>query len=210
MRLGPVVTAFLVLLAAAARAENLEFCYIGQGAHEAGQFELAVSYYSKCIETGELSAYNLATVYFNRANAHSDLGDFERSIQDYDAAIDLDPTGPDLYVNRGLAYANRGNYGQAVLDFNEAIFLDAGFALAYQNRCMAMTLLGRLDEALKDCHESVRLLPDNPRALDGRALTFWLMGLHEEARRDLESAQALDPNFPDWEERFRQFEKLGQ
>jgi tetratricopeptide (TPR) repeat protein len=193
-----------------AAAEDLEYCYMGQGAHEAGHYELAITYYTTCIETGDLNAFNLTTVYFNRANAHSDLNDFDQAIQDYDEAIRLDPFGSDLYLNRGLAYANKANYRQAVLDFDEAIHLYPNFALAYQNRCIAMTLLGRLEEALGDCNESLRLQPDNPRVFDSRALTYWLLGRHDEARQDLEDARALDPSIPSWEDRFREYEKLGE
>lgn len=210
MRAALLVAAYLLVLAGSAGAEDLEHCYRGEGAHEAGDYELAIAYYTKCIETGELTAFNLTTVYFNRANAYSDLNDFDRAVPDYDEAIRLDPLGPDLYINRGLAYANQSNYGQAVLDFNEAIYLNPNLGMAYQNRCMALTLLGRLEAALRDCDDSLRLLPDNPRVLDGRALTYWLMGDHEAARRDLEDARALDPSIPSWEDRFRAFEKLGQ
>lgn len=209
--LALLVSAFLAIcpFAGAAAAEDLESCYLGQDAHDAGDFERAVTDYARCIEAGDLTAFNLAVAYFNRANAYSDLGDFDRAIRDYDEAIRLDPAGADIYLNRGLAYASKDNYGQAVLDFNEAIFLDRGFAPAYQNRCLAMALLGRLEEALRDCDESLRLQPGSAPALDGRALTYWLLGRYEKARQDLEGARALDPSLPGWQERFRQFEKLS-
>jgi tetratricopeptide (TPR) repeat protein len=210
MRLALLVSASLLVLASSAAAEDLEYCYMGQGAHEAGHYELAITYYTRCIETGYLNAFNLTTVYFNRANAHSDLNHFDQAIQDYDEAIRLDPLGADLYLNRGLAYANKANYRQAVLDFDEAIHFFADFALAYQNRCMAMTLLGRLNEALEDCNESLRLRPDNPRVLDGRAMIYWLLGKQEEARQDLDDARALDPSIPSWEDRLRELEELGE
>jgi len=205
-----VVVIAVLACASGAAAEELENCYMGQGAHEAGNYELAIAYYTECIETGDLSAFNLTTVYFNRANAHSDLNDFDQAIQDYDEAIRLDPLGADLYLNRGLAYANKANYRQAVLDFDEAIHFYPNFALAYQNRCIARTLLGRLNEALEDCNESLRLQPDNPRVLDSRAMTHWLLGRHDEARQDLDDARALDPSIPSWEDRVREFEKLGE
>jgi Flp pilus assembly protein TadD len=67
-----------------------------------------------------------------------------------------------------------------------------------------------LNEALEDCNESLRLRPDNPRVLDGRAMIYWLLGKQEEARQDLDDARALDPSIPSWEDRLREFEKLGE
>ncbi len=109
MRLALLFSASLLVRAGNAGAEDLEHCYMGQGAHEAGNYELAITYYTTCIDTGDLNAFNLTTVYFNRANAHSDLNDFDQAIQDYDEAIRLDPLGAYIYLNRGLAYANKAN-----------------------------------------------------------------------------------------------------
>ena len=210
MRLALVFLFSCLALASGAGAEDLEYCHRGQGAHEAGRYERAVAFYTRCIEEGELTPFNLTAVYFNRANAYSDLGDFDRAIRDYDEAVRLDPVGADLYLNRGLAHASKASYRQAVADFDEAIALAPNFGLAYQNRCMAMTLLDRFEEALNDCNESLRLQPKSARALDGRALTYWLMGRRDEARRDLEEARRLDPSFPAWQERFQAFETLSE
>ena len=201
---------FCVALALPGRAaaEDLTSCETGQGAHEAGRYDQAVDDYTRCIEEGDLTQYNLAAVYFNRANAYSDLGELDLAIQDYDEAIRLDPEGAGLFLNRGLVYATKADYERAVSNFDKAIELYPNFGLAFQNRCMAMTLLDRLEQALEDCNESLRLQPENPMAFDSRARTFWLMGREDEARGDLEAARALDPGFPLWQDRFQAYETL--
>ena len=162
-RFAFLVSVFLFAISGRAGAEDLEHCYRGEGAHEAGDYELAITYYTKCIETGNLSAFNRATVYFNRANAYSDLNDHEKAIRDYDEAIRLDPLGADLFINRGLAYANQSNYGQAVLDFNEAIYLNPGLGLAYQNRCMADRVVENWDvETPQDLDDARAFDPSVP------------------------------------------------
>jgi tetratricopeptide (TPR) repeat protein len=203
-----IAALMLALAAGAARAENLDYCYMGLGAHEAGHYELGIDYYTRCIDGGGLAVPNLAAAYFNRGNAYYDMSAFDRAIGDYDAGIRLDLHAADIYTNRGLAYINKGNYRQAIWDFDEAIRVDPGFALAYHNRCLALALIRRPEEALQDCNHSLRLFPDNPLSLDSRALVYWLLEKHGAARQDLERAREIDPRFPTWQERFREFERM--
>jgi tetratricopeptide (TPR) repeat protein len=198
----------LALAAGAARAENLDYCYMGLGAHGAGSYELGIDYYTRCIDWGDLVVANLAAAYFNRGNAHYDLSAFDQAIGDYDAAIRLDLRAADIYTNRGLAYIHKDNYGQAIWNFGEAIRVDPGFALAYHNRCLALALTRRPKEALQDCNSSLRLVPDTPLFLDSRALVYWLLEKHGVAQQDLERAREIDPGFPTWQERFREFEGM--
>ncbi len=213
MRRLAVITLTLALsvgavVAGSAAAEDLENCHLGQDAYYAGDHERAVGAFTLCIESGDLTDFNLAAAYFNRGNAHADLKEFELAIEDYDRAIAIDSGGSDTYANRGLAYANLKNYRQAILDFNEAIRRDPRFSLAYHNRCLAYALQGDPDRALRDCDRSLDLVPDNPLSLDSRALVYWLLGDHDRARKDLETARRLNPAMPDWRDRFQDFEQM--
>ena len=69
-------------------------------------------------------------------------------------------------------------------------------------------LTRRPKEALQDCNHSLRLVPDNPLSLDGRALVYWLLEKLGAARQDVEHAREIDPRFPTWQERFREFETV--
>jgi len=48
----------------------------------------------------------------------------ERSIEDYDKAIDLDPNDAAAYNNRGFSYRRLGQNERAIEDYDEAIKLD--------------------------------------------------------------------------------------
>ena len=86
--------------------------------------------------------------------------------------------------------------------------MDPTNARAYNNRCWIYGLTERPRDALQDCDESLRLRPDDAATLDSRALAYWLLDGQNQARQDLERARRLDPSYPTWQERFRQFKEI--
>ena len=208
MRLLAVIALSFVLHVTSARSEDPEYCYMGLEAHEAGNYELAINHYTRCIDLGELTVSILAAAYSNRGSAYYDMRDYDQAILDYDDAIRLDLSAADAYTNRGLAYIKKDNHRQAIREFDMAISADPGFFPAYHNRCLALALMGRSKEALLDCDYSLRLIPNNPLSLDSRALAYWLLGERDKAREDLEHARRIDASFLNWQERFREFEGM--
>jgi tetratricopeptide (TPR) repeat protein len=104
----------LVFAAAGARAQDLESCYKAEGAQEAGNYGLAIDYYTRCIDAGGLAAEDLAITYSNRGVAQYHKGDYDRAIRDFDAALALNPEDAETYYSRGLAYRHKGDYEQAI------------------------------------------------------------------------------------------------
>ncbi len=146
------------------------------------------------------------------ADSALDASDYDLAIEHYFLCIDSGELSPrslaSVFYNLGNAYSAKENYYQAVRDYTEAIALNPGHAWAYNNRCWAYGLLRRPDEALRDCDEALRLLPGQPEILDSQALAYWFLGEPDKARRDLERVRELDPTFPAWQERFREFEGM--
>ena len=50
--------------------------------------------------------------YTNRGNAYFRRGEYDRAIQDYDRALELNPHLGLPYTNRGVAYASKGDFDQ--------------------------------------------------------------------------------------------------
>lgn len=69
--------------------------------------------------------------YNNRGNAYDNLKEYDKAIEDYDKAIELDPKFAYTYNGRGITYYKKGNYDKAKKDFDYAIKLDPDFSYAY-------------------------------------------------------------------------------
>ena len=48
-------------------------------------------------------------------------GDFEKAIEDYSKAIELDPENPELYIARAISYNLMEEYEKSLLDYGKAI-----------------------------------------------------------------------------------------
>ncbi len=92
----------------------------GYAAALAGDFDLAIAFYTRAIEGGDLALTHLADAFYNRANARSYKGALEFAIADYGAAIVNKPEFPSAYYNRGFALEATGQQVRARADFLRA------------------------------------------------------------------------------------------
>lgn len=76
-------------------------------------------------------------------------GDYERAIEFYGQAIELDPTEASYLGNRAAAYLMVRKYSEALADCNKAIELNPNFLKAYIRASKACVNLGMLTEALE-------------------------------------------------------------
>ena len=77
------------------------------------------------------------------------------AIDDYEAAIRIDPQYGRAYNNRGTAYRGIGQYERAVQDFDEAIRLNPEDGTAYANRALTFTYLNLDTAAQQDVERAV-------------------------------------------------------
>ncbi|MBI4709688.1 MAG: tetratricopeptide repeat protein [Nitrospirae bacterium] len=62
----------------------------------------------------------IAEAYNNRGTAYEDKCQYDRAIEDYNRAIEINPKLANAYFNRGIPYAIKGNMGKAISDFQKA------------------------------------------------------------------------------------------
>ncbi|MDR0374281.1 MAG: tetratricopeptide repeat protein, partial [Treponema sp.] len=85
------------------------------------------------------------------------VGDWDRTIAEYTAALREDPNNARAYYSRGNASGNKGDYDRAIADFNQAIRLDPNYAYAYNNCGFAYRNRNDYDRAIADYTQAIRL-----------------------------------------------------
>jgi tetratricopeptide (TPR) repeat protein len=98
-----------------------------------------------------------AIAYKNRAKAKLLLNDNKGAIDDYTAAILLDPRYDSAYVGRGAARLNLNDINDAMEDFNKALALNPISDLAYYNRGCANEKMEYYEEAIEDYTMALQL-----------------------------------------------------
>jgi len=134
-----------------------------------------------------------ATAYLSRGLIHSNRLDHDRSISDFNRAIDLDSSRAEFFLARGARYHNRGKYKPAVEDFTRAIQLQPNEAAHYFARGRSYHYLDEDDRALADFNQAISLAPDTVYNYVARGESFYTTGNYRAAISDFDRALQLNP-----------------
>lgn len=123
-----------------------------------GRCEDAIDYYTKYIKEKN-PAY--APAYNDRGVSFLRLHKYNKAIQDFNKAIELEPDCAIAYFNRGCAYGGDGNHELALMDFNHAEEILPHDSLRFLYLCRGNVYynLKEYDSAIKDFKRYESLLP---------------------------------------------------
>jgi len=134
--------------------------------------------------------------FVNRGLAYRRLGQLDRAIRDYEAAIRLNARAADAFNNRGNAYQDKLDYERALADYDEAIRLNPRYAHAYNNRGVVFLELGDSLKALADFHRAINEDPFYANAFRNRGLAHTDQEEFDLAVEDYDEAFRLNPAVP--------------
>jgi serine/threonine protein kinase len=102
--------------------------------------------------------------YFTEANKLFERKRYDRAIEAYTKAIELNPTDFSFYNNRGIVYHTRKKYPEAINDFSKAVELNPNSSFTYSNRGVAYEDSGNIEQAIADYRKAVELDPNDTKA----------------------------------------------
>jgi tetratricopeptide (TPR) repeat protein len=153
----------------------------------------------RVIASGKFGGSRLAFAYYNRGLAKLEMGDYDRAIADFDAAIRLDPASAAAFNNRGGAWYAKGDQDRAIADFDKAIQLDPACAFAYHNRGEVWRDKGDFNRAIADYGKAIELDRAYTAAYTDRALAYEHIGDLTRAREDFRAALGMSAKYSDGE-----------
>jgi tetratricopeptide (TPR) repeat protein len=160
---------------------------------EASGLDEMIAACSRAIESGDLAAFSLSIIFYNRGTAWGYKGDYDRAIADFNEAIRLRPEYALAYNNRGNAWNYKGDHDRAIADYSEVIRFNPKYALAYNNRGAAWNYKGDHDRAIADYSEAIRLNPEYALAYNNRGAAWNYKGDHGRAIADYSEAIRVNP-----------------
>ncbi|ELV06305.1 tetratricopeptide repeat protein, partial [Brachyspira hampsonii] len=89
--------------------------------------------YTKVIELSN-NNYTLFEAYFNRGANYNFIEKYNKAIEDFNKAIEINPNYCVTYYNRGISYFKLGYYEKSVEDFSKTIKIFSDYYIAYYNR----------------------------------------------------------------------------
>ena len=121
------------------------------------------------------------------------LGDAERALAAYEAAVAAGYSDAAVHYNRGRLLASSGNEARACAAFTLAAVLDAQDPDILLQRGVCRAKQGQLAQAIQDFSECIRLKPELAAAYYNRALCYSKQGKAKLATADRARALKLDP-----------------
>lgn len=128
-----------------------------------------------------------------RGHVHRDSGQFEKSLQDFEKALELAPRFESFRSDRCVALALLGKAEEGLPDCDRAIDKGPPTAANFLNRGAVYLRLNRPDEAAADFERAFDVDPDDPEALYARGVGRRLKGDTAGGNADIASAKALAP-----------------
>lgn len=180
---------FSLALAAAAQGQEGDAAICA-----AGPVPEALAACTRMIEGKRGGADILARVHLDRAGLWRGFNASDKALDDYEAAIRLDPKLARAYLGRAAILTQRGERDRAIADDDTAIRLDPGFARAYLNRGANLAFKGERQRALADFETAVRLDPKDGLARFSRGALRDALGQDDGALADYDEALRLDPS----------------
>ena len=127
-----------------------ESCREGSRALEAQDYNAAIDSFLACIDTGELEDDLLADVYYALGGASFAKGKYFQAVQDYSAAIEINPEHAWAYNNRCWTYGLMRRPEDALEDCNEALRRLPNQPEVLDSRALAYWQLGEIEKAKED------------------------------------------------------------
>ncbi|CAG8500949.1 6389_t:CDS:10 [Diversispora eburnea] len=87
--------------------------------------------------------------------------EYDKAIELFTKAIELDPTNHILYSNRSASYASLKEYNKALEDANKTVELNKTWAKGYNRKGTALYRLGKIEDAREAYKEGLKYEPDN-------------------------------------------------
>jgi len=102
-----------------------------------------------------------AEKYKEKGNDEYKKGNYERAIEYYTYATEMDPKNHVYFTNRAMCYGQMKKWDKSLRDSDKAIALNKSWEKAWYRRGMALMALGQPKEAMEAFQTCMQLKPDN-------------------------------------------------
>jgi tetratricopeptide (TPR) repeat protein len=133
--------------------------------------------------------YPLGCTFLNEDNQHE-----AHAIQQWEKALEYEPSNVDLHTCLGLAYYQKGHLQKAIEELRRAAQLSPLQAAAHNNLALAYAKSGNLKQAVMHFERALQLDPGDPATHSNLGLAYYFAGLTDRALEEWRQAGQLDPN----------------
>jgi tetratricopeptide (TPR) repeat protein len=116
-----------------------------------GHPQESIELFTKAEEEG----CNPVTVHLSRGAAYVTLGELNKSLDDFNRVLEIDPDNERAFYYRGIVYLRKGEFEKAIADLSTSITFNHERGAAFLARGFAYAELDRTDESLRDLKTAI-------------------------------------------------------
>jgi tetratricopeptide (TPR) repeat protein len=132
------------------------------------------------------------TDHFAKGNELTGAGDYEKAVEEYQAALQEEPDNVSVLTNLGVAYYNMDRWDDAVAQYEAALKIAPNDADIHSNLGAAYVRKKELDKALTEYERAIELQPDLAQAHYGLGVVYMQQNMNDEAIGAFEKFLELD------------------
>jgi CHAT domain-containing protein/Flp pilus assembly protein TadD len=149
--------------------------------------------------------------WFDLGNDLFEVGQYEKAIESYEQAIDIEPNFGEALYNKGVALVSLGQYEKAIVSYDRAIAIQPDDYEAWCNRGVALGNLRRYEEAIVSYDRAIAIQPDDYEAWYSRGVSLSKFERYAEAIASYDRAIEINPdNHGAWSDRGIALRNLGR
>jgi len=135
--------------------------------------------------------------YVLRGEGYKGKNNYEKALQDFNKAIEIDPNFVEAYTSRGLLYLDMNEFDKAIEDNSFAVKLSSTDTVAYYNRAIAYINKKDYSKALIDLKKTVEIDPEYADAYKKLGAIYVERDSEKEALSNFKKYIELEPNSAD-------------
>jgi tetratricopeptide (TPR) repeat protein len=136
-------------------------------------------------------------IWSNLGNLYGLQQKFDKSLDAYSHAIEINPKNASTYLNRAITYSMMKQYEKAIPDYDKSLELSADVALTYKNRAYTLMQVGQFDKSISDYDKAIQLYPYDTVSVLNRGIAKFNAKKYEDAITDFKSYLKLVPSSPE-------------
>lgn len=136
-----------------------------------------------------------ATLYAERGMAYHKLQIFDKAIDDFNRAIELNDSLDAAYFGRGLAHGRLRMFNEGIADLTVFIQRNPQSSIAYTKRGVRRIWAGKYKLAEEDLKKAISLDPKNAEAHDDLGVMDARKGNYKQALEHFKKVVEIDPSY---------------
>jgi len=133
--------------------------------------------------------------YLSIAYSYGEKKEYEKSLEFYNKALELDPNNDEAWNNKGWILGELNRYEEALKCYEKAIEINPKYIYAWNNKGWILGTLNKHEEALLSFDRVIELNPKYVFSLSNKGWSLNSLNRFEEALKCLDEAVKIDPNY---------------